>query len=315
MTVIERFLHPRYIPPSLKDPDSSTLTLPQAFASAYERLLDDNGLRQLAESRTVKDSPTGGITKDATDQHFAQQFDNSAARAQLALLNATGEIGEASDALVSAFTGDRLCITDAPFGAGAATYALLCAIAELRATAVLPRTRLDVQLVGGEISPFARNYAALVLEEIRPFLESQAIYVEATFQCWDVTCNLSTADLNKTIARTSEPHSKRLLVIANFSGFLSQPGKLKLSQSQIEELFRYSSGPGNMAIWIEPKTNFATQENGMLSSVTRWAKDKWKKFAKTTPCLTTEIFFRSTITPHRLRPIRLAIMRLDLDRK
>lgn len=314
MSAIERLLRPEKVPASLQEIDSGALRLPDAFAAAYEKLIDRNGLRHLATSRTEKDSPTGGISKEETDKHFAQQFDNSAARAQLALLNPTGEIGHISDALITALSGNALCITDAPCGAGAATYALLCSIAELRAQSVLPRIRLDVRLIGGEISQYAREYAEEVLCEIRPFLESQAIYVEAEFRDWDVTCDLSTADLNNAVARASAVASKRLLVIANFSGFLKLPGKLKDASPQIEELFRYASGKGNVAIWLEPQVKFAVSDEGLLSSIKRWATDKWKHFIQTTPYSTTDVQFRSTLTPHRLRPIRLAVMRLNLDR-
>lgn len=322
VTLSERLLNPEILPSTLWNREGRYLCLPIEFASAYERLVDRYGLRALAISRTQEDSPTGGSGKEETEQHFAQQFDNSAARAQFALSNVTGDVVSASNALIRALSGNTICITDAPCGAGAATYALLCAIAELRAHSVLPRVRLDVCLIGGEISEHARKIASEMLSELRPYLESQAIFVEAEFHPWDVTCNLSTADLMNAASRASPMGSKRLVVVANFSGFLSLPGKLKTSRAQLEELFRYSSGSEHVAVWIEPQMNFAISGGGVFQSIARLAKDSWHRFARVigidgqgAPFIKSEVNFRSTLTPNRLRPIRLAVMRLDLERK
>lgn len=321
MSVFNPLLNPESLPATLWDKDEKFLRLPQEFSAAYERLIDRYGLRSLATSRTEKDSPTGGVSKAETEQHFAQQFDNSAARAQLALTNVTKDVTSVSDALVRALSGNTICITDAPCGAGAATYAFLCAIAELRAKTVLPRMRLDVRLIGAEISEHARLIAAEMLSELRPYLESQAIFVDADFHPWDVTSNLSTTDLISATIRASSATSKRLLVVANFSGFLSIPGKLKDATPQLDELFRYSSGAGNVAVWIEPQVRFAVAKEGLLHSIARRATERWQRFtrvvgddAHTVPYATSDIGFRSTLTPERLRPIRLAVMRLDLER-
>lgn len=321
MSMSHQLLNPEFLPATLWDKEEKSLRLPREFSAAYERLIDRYGLRSLAMSRTEKDSPTGGVSKVETDQHFAQQFDNSAARAQLSLTNVTYDATSVSNALIRALSGNAICITDAPIGAGAATYAFLSAIAELRANSVLPRIRLDVSLVGGEISIHAQKIAVEMLEELRPYFESQAIFVKADFHSWDVTDGLSTSDLIAASIRASTTENKRLLVVANFSGFLSQPGKLKQSKAQLEELFRYSSGPENVAIWLEPQMNSATNDGGVFQSISRLVKDVWYRFVRVgddegigTPFVSCEAKFRSTLTPERLRPIRLAVMRLDLVR-
>lgn len=321
MSVSSPLLNPESLPATLWDKDERFLRLPQEFSAAYERLIDRYGLRSLATSRTENDSPTGGISKADTEQHFAQQFDNSAARAQLALTNVTNDVASVSDALVRALSGNAICITDAPCGAGAATYAFLCGIAELRAKSVLPRMRLDVRLVGAEISEHARLIAVEMLSELRPYLERQAIFVEADFYSWDVTNRMSTTDLIAATVRASSATSKRLLVVANFSGFLSMPGKLTASKAQLEEIFRYSSGAENVAVWLEPQMNFATDDGGLLHSIGRWVTDSWHRFAKVVvvagqkvPYVTSEVEFRSTLAPTQKRPVRLAAMRVDLKR-
>lgn len=321
MTETNRLLNPERLPPTLWDSDKKILRLPNALARAYETLLDRYGLRELAQSRTVKDSPVGGLDKPAADKHFAMQFDNSAARAQLAITNATTDVARVSNALVQTLSGNTVCVTDAPCGAGAAAFSLLSTIAELRACDVLPRMPLHIRLIGAEISEFARQYAKEMLVELTPFLESQAIFVQAELLPWDVTDNLSNTDLIQNMVRAKTSVSKNLLVVANFSDFLTTSGKQKDAQPQLSELFRHASGDKSVAIWIEPQMKSAVSDNGLFSIVGRWVKDKWHRFVRVNTdgvsdhhFLSSMVQFQSTLKPDQLRPIRLAVMRLDLVR-
>lgn len=321
MTSANRFLNPERLPKTLWDSDKKILRLPNVLARAYEKLIDQHGLRELALSRTCKDSPVGGLDRHATKQHFAQQFDNSAARVQLAIINATTDVARVSNALVQTLSGNMVCITDAPCGAGAATFSLLATIAELRARDVLPRLPLHIRFIGAEISELARQYAQEMLAELTPFLESQAIFVQAELLQWDVMDSLSNTDLIKNMLRAKASVSKNLLVVANFSSFLTNSGKGKDAQPQLAELFRYASGDESVAIWIEPQIKQAVSDDGLLRKVSCWVKDKWHRFVRVNTdgavddsFLTSEVEFQSTLTPGQLRPVRLAIMRLDLVR-
>jgi hypothetical protein len=97
----------------------------------------------------------------------------SVARAQLALLDPKGDAPEASNTYIRSLAGDRLSLTDAPCGAGAAAFAFLANIAELRTHDVLPRQPLDIFVIGAEPSSWARAYAEEVLAEIRPLLNAR----------------------------------------------------------------------------------------------------------------------------------------------
>lgn len=315
------YLDPAKLPKNLWDPDTGLLHIPENLARCYEALIDRQGLRELAGSRTRDDSPIGGIDQESTDKHFAQQFDNSVARAQLSLTNVTGEVDAASDALVRALSGGAICLTDAPCGAGAASLAFLSTIAELRKQDVLPRMPLEVRLLGAEISPFAREYARQLLEEMRPSLETQAIFLSEQLMGWDATDKLSNTDLIQALIRGCPQPSKRLVVIANFSGFLSLSGKKKAVEPQLEELFRYASGSGNVAIWIEPQMNIATDRGGVFEWLSQSLNKLWHRVARLFPSssahgsyMTTSVMFESSLSPGNTYPIRLAVMRLDLER-
>jgi hypothetical protein len=240
---------------------------------------------------------------------------------ELALLDPKQAAPLSSNALIGKLTGGRVCLTDTPCGAGAATFALLATVAELRAQQVLPRQPLDVFLIGAELSKPARAYAALVLEELRASLEAQAIFVQEEFLSWDVTDQLSNTALIKRATVRSANVPQRLLVVANFNAFLERDGKRKAALPQIEELFRYASGSDSVAIWIEPDMNRATGPGGLFQSITRLIRTTWRRFVKQNldeaapePVSTCAARFRLPLRPSETARVGLAVMRIDLVR-
>lgn len=218
MSSLKRLLDPELIPNTLWDATSKTLLLPSALSRVYRILIDRHGLQKLAESRDLKNPPVGGLTQEETDKHFAQAFDGSVARTELALLDPNQDIPHASNAFINCLAGNKVCLTDAPCGAGAAALSFISGISELRAQSVLPRQPLDIILVGAELSGPARAYAEEFFVELRPALESQAIFVKAKFQPWDATNKLSNTDFIRQMILASEgENTKRLLIISNFN--------------------------------------------------------------------------------------------------
>jgi hypothetical protein len=240
---------------------------------------------------------------------------------QLALLDPKQAANISSNALIASLAGSSVCITDAPCGAGAAAFALLSTVAELRAQRILPRLPLDVFMVGAELSEPARLYAAAMLQEIRPSLEAQAIFVQEEFVSWDVTDRLSNASLISCATIRAANVSQRLLVVANFNGFLERHGKRRDAEPQIADLFLHASGRNSVAIWIEPDMNRAVAQGGLF----QWLSDKvstvWKRFAKQSHGLATgetvstcSARFRLPLEPSRTARVGFAVMRIDLVR-
>jgi len=259
--------------------------------------------------------PVGGLDKARTDQHFAQAFDGSAARAQLAITDPKDEVARASNAFVQFLSGNRVCITDAPCGAGATVFAFLATIAELRAHAVLPREPLDVCLIGAEISGPAREYAAQVLSELRPTLEEQAIFVDAELLDWNVTDSMSTTDLIRKVTVVSSSCRKLLMVVANFNAFLEKERKRKDAQPQLEELFRHASGGNNMAIWIEPDMNRATREGGLFPWLINLIDNAWRRFvSRDSDFETASVQFALPLNPRKTVRVGLAVIAMILTR-
>jgi hypothetical protein len=315
-----RLLDPKLIPDSLWNGEKSVLLLPPALVKAYVSLINHHSLQELANSRDSKNPPTGGLTQDKTDEHFAQAFDGSVARAQLALLDPKCDAVISSNAYIRSLAGNKLSLTDAPCGAGAAAFSFLANIAELRARGILPRQPLDVCLIGAELSEPARVYAQSLLDELCFELEKEAIFVEAEFISWDVTESLSNTDLITKMTLASGTHPQRLLIIANFNGFLEKEKKRSEAEPQFNELFRHASGKNSVALWIEPDMNRATNTGGLFHWLrNKIANTKWGKFIQELsdniePVLTSSAEFQLPLTPDKTANVRLAVMPLSLKR-
>jgi hypothetical protein len=261
------------------------------------------------------------LTKESADQHLAQAFDGSAARAILAVLDPRSELGSTSDSFIQSTAGASLAVTDAPCGAAAATLAFLAVVAELRAHKVLTRLPLEVKFIGGELSPHAVAHAQHLFEELHTDLEAQAIFVDCQFHSWDVLDRLSTSDLVKASMLHGAPCTSKLLVIANFNGFLAKEGKQREAQPQLDELLRYASGKHSLAVWIEPRMNRATSTGGLFSWLFGLLGSKWRLFAKPSPGASKDApgfyslaRFQLPLQPTQASRVTLAVMPIDLTR-
>lgn len=317
MRLSKKILPPDLLPKSLWDATTETVLLPPTLSLSYKKLIKKHKLEELVEKRDPQNPPVGGLSQERTDEHFAQAFDGSVARAQLALLDPKKDVTCASNAFIEALAGNNISLTDAPCGAAAASLAYLTVIAELRAQNVLPRLPLDVYLIGAEISDPAIQYARQLLEEINDSLCRQAIFVESEFLSWDVTNKMSTTNLIQRMTITSSGNSHRLLVIANFNGFLEKERKRKEAERQLEELFRYAAAPNSVAIWIEPWMNRATAQGGLFTWLQKQMKTAWRFFVRESAdnqssILTSSAQFTLPLDPSKSAKVRLAVMRLDL---
>ncbi len=319
---MKRLLDPADLPSTLWDPESGILYISPTLATAYTSLITRHGLENLAQSRSGKSGPTGGQSADKADEHFAQQFDGSSARVQLALLDPKRKMTPLTNGILKMLAGDKLAVMDAPCGAGAATLAVLGAVVELRAKGVLPREPLDVQLIGRELSYQARNYASELLTELQPHFEQQAVFVEADFDSWDATCEVSTAEFVKCINITSQTYTRMLLLVANFSDFLTSTHNWKQAKPQLGQLFLHASGESNFAAWIEPKMNKVTNESGgLFANLRKLITEPWKKFASESsesglpkPVATSSAKFALPLNPEGTARVHLAVMPINLVR-
>ncbi|MCS0590422.1 hypothetical protein ACFQ09_19060 [Massilia norwichensis] len=283
-------------------------------------MLELAGVADLA-TQAVPVSVIGGIDKKSTDEHLAWRFSGSCARVQLAMLDPHAHLSNVSDAFARVFSGGDVLMADVPCGSGAAALSVLSTIAELRKCGRVPRYPLRVKLVGGELSESARQYAREGLNNIMTELNEQAIWVTHEFHSWDALCKFSTADLIKRLTLLGDGCAARALVLANFSGFLSNTGKWKDAAPQFESLFVHSRDEQSVAIWIEPQTNSVlNKDGGFFGRLLSWFKLKFgaKMNAEEINEFTIEnLGITAAETQHPLREeqqfqVNLVVQRFDL---
>ena len=313
----ERFLPNPNLPASLWDGSEQQMTLPPDLADAYLECLREAGLQELSLARDRNRSPVGGLSQEATDEHFAQAFDGSAARVLLTLLDPKGDMPRLADRLIRTLSGNHLLLIDAPCGAGAGSLTLLAGIAELRAQNLLPRQPLDVRLIGAELSEPARGYAAAMLDRIRQPLARQGIFVSESFVGWDALCQQSTTALCREVVLASPYTRRTLLLVANFSSFLVREKKRKQAEPQLNELFRYAaSARGGWALWVEPQMNTVTAQGGLFDFFRKLFRTGWRSIVRLVPgsedFMTTAAKFRDPVSDDESHRVHLAVQRVEL---
>ena len=280
---MNRLIPKESLPNSLWNKRDATLSLPPQLVSNWKALL----IKYQLMDRAVQKAPkgfVGGMSKEDTDNHLAWRFTGSAARVMLSILDPHEEMIEISDAFARIFSGNKVLLADLPCGSGAGSISILSVFCELRKQGRIPRMPLEIIIVGGEISGYARDYACEAINALQTDLEDQAIEVSFEAMNWDVCDRFSNTDLIKRLTVKSQACSGRLVLLANFSGFLQRNGKWKDASKQFDELFRHCRDENSTALWIEPNTNAVTNNSGsFMPRLIQWFRDKfsfvqpWKK--------------------------------------
>lgn len=219
----------------------------------------------------------GGISKEDTDNHLAWRFTGSTARVMLTMLDPLQDLSTISDVFARTFSGNSVFLADLPCGSGATSMSILSVLCELRKQRLIPRMPLHVVILGGEISRFAQDYVKKGLDSLKNELETQAITIEYRMTDWDVCDEFSNSDLIRQLTLESQNCPAKLLMVANFSGFLEGNKKWKEAKKQIEELFRHSRGMNNFALWIEPQKNSVVSKGGFMSKLINSFKSLFSK--------------------------------------
>jgi hypothetical protein len=252
----------------------SLLVLPPLLVQVYRELLVELGLRQTAENQMPNDEgPQGGITVEATHEHFSRNFSGSCARVQLVTLDPNEVFQTTRNALVRLFAGGELSLLDIPCGAGAAGATLLCLVAELRRQAVLPRQPLWVTIVAGDISVPARMLKRRLYEKLSPRLKEFGIEVKIVIRRWDVEDEDQTSELVAAWIKRRQVQARTGLLAVNFSGFLHN--RVNRCAGQLREILRFARLHGATVFWIEPQTNQAL--TGLFPGLQRYVLSRVSK--------------------------------------
>ena len=311
-----RLISVNLIPSSLWNKDKNALYLPPQLVSGWEMLLDKYQLRDMAMQKAPKGFE-GGMSQEDTNKHLAWRFTGSSARVMLTMLDPLDQLPRIPDIFVRVFSGNRVFLADLPCGSGAVSLSILSVLCELRKQKRIPRMPLHVVILGGEISQYAQSYAKEALEFLRIELATQAITIEFDIIDWDVCDRFINTNLIQRLTLKSQNCSAKLLILANFSGFLEREKKFKLAQSQLDELFRYSQSDNSIALWIEPQKSNVTKS--FFLRLINWFKKQFSILLKD-QVLNSDSYAKSSarainpLTENMFR-VGLAVIRFDLPER
>ncbi|WIG98558.1 hypothetical protein [Myxococcus sp. SDU36] len=310
----DRYLPPKKIPTSLWDSPQTLLRLPTQLTTAYATEIEARNLLDAAINNEPDTGPTGGISPQETELHFATRFSGSCGRTALAALDPKSELRDASDRIIGALSGGKVSMLDIPCGTGAGAAALLTTIATLREQDCIPCHPLEVRLLGGDNSPHALQIANSLWTRITPALRTQAITLHHELMKWDVKDEASTVDLLSKWLNKGHDSRLHFILAANFSGFLGTSSNLKNAQSQLNHIFQWAGTRAAQTIWIEPQTNIA---DSFLSELYANAIKRVRRLFTTSsenplkPHAKSECTQQHPLTKPKRFNVRLSLMMLD----
>lgn len=313
----KRFVVVEDLPESLWCANSGTMRIPSKAVELWHKLLEQNGLLEMAHE-IAPEGFEGGISKEDTDKHLAWRYNGSCARVLLSMLDPKNELPEISDAYASVLSGDKVFLSDLPSGSGAAIVTILCTLYELRKNNVLPRLPLEINIIAGELSLSARDYLLAQLTDLQQYLNDQAIWIDFEILAWDALSKLSTVDLIKQLTLKSQDCSAKMMVLSNFTGFLESNGKWKHAKPQFDDIFLHSRDVLSTAIWIEPqRKNVAT----FFERAVIWLKESFssllspKKLSEESSWYAKSDISCAQPIKNGVFPVRLTVMRFDLPQE
>lgn len=265
--LLPKFIETREIPLSLWDPENDSnekapkgeLSLPEILGDAYRDALNLFGLMETAmieEKRRERE--IGGISKEASEEHFAVRYSGSCARTQLFYLDPHLTFKTTREDLIRLFSGGEISILDIPSGAGSGSASLISLVAQLRKDKALPILPLKIHVTGGDISDTSIKISRRIFSSLIPQWKQLGIEVYSKFIKWDIMEGESTVELVELWSKKSGDN-QRVLLGNNFSGFLATPVKEGSSQKMIDEananlsiIFATAAAKCSQVFWLEP---------------------------------------------------------------
>ncbi len=250
----ERVLPIQRIPKELWQ--SSILRLPNLLVTSYEAELNRLGLRKRS-IENVHQPVHGGSTTAETHDHFAWRFVASAGRVEYTVLAPTDEFSHLSDAFLTTFSEGRIALLDIPCGTGAMSASLICTLAQLRHSKVMPRLPLTITICAGDFSNHAIEIYSKMLDPIVVAAASEGITIKWVTQEWNATRGDQTAALVDRWFDVAKDATEHLVAICNFSGALGNSGQFNAFAPCFEQILARLHDKLATVVWLEPTTNTA----------------------------------------------------------
>lgn len=244
----------------------NTLHLPVSVATDYTNRLNAIGRYDDARGPSPQ-GEIGGITEEATIEHFVHRFAASAVRTEFLLLDPRKEFGDISSDLIRSLTDGVISILDVPCGAGGGLLGFLGLIHELRSTGILKKLPLNISITAGDCSSSAMELYNQMLTAASPWLNDSGIRLAWECRVWDAKHEPSTASIVDSWFAQSPDSEEWLVLVAAISGELgSEAEKPRLATNSrfFQHICSRMHDRFGGIYWVEPNTN---QSNWLLSKM------------------------------------------------
>ncbi|NDP62411.1 hypothetical protein [Polaromonas sp.] len=233
--------------------DKGQLCLAKKLCDIYTDFLNEKGWLKNYQPKTSGD--IGGASSAQAQDHVTNRFLNSAARMQYVCIDVNNEQPKSRMMVLDQLAQGEIFILDLAAGHGAGTLSILSTICELRDQKIIPTLPLNVNIRGIDMSPDALNYYAEILEKLKPWLATNAIYTKLTFSVCDMNISGQINEvLDDFFEEAKAKKSNRFLCTISAVSGIKKEGvermmdSLKLIAARLSHKQKSSSW-----LWVEPK--------------------------------------------------------------
>lgn len=198
--------------------NGSVIYLPVEFVNLYQNKLIQLGKLEEAKKPSPADKDLiGGVSREATIDHFTYRFPASAVRVEYVALDPDSKFQDITDDLLTTLSDGNIAVLDIPCGSGAGILSLLSTVADLRKNRTLPKLPLTITITAGDISETALEIYESLLSGLSPILLAEGIALRCSTTLWDATAaNMTASIIDKWF--TNAPDAEEYIGL--FSHFL-----------------------------------------------------------------------------------------------
>lgn len=224
----------------------------QIFKNIYELELKEQKVYEKAFDFKQDKNLIGGISKEATLEHFAQRFQTSGSRNEYFFLDPDGKFQIERDQVLISLASGSISILDIACGTGGSTLAMLTTLHELRFQKIIPNLPLNLRILGIDHSNPALEIYKKIMDEVSMTFKESGIDLVVETKLWDATNPVNTTMIMDYFLSDLSIKDEYIGMINNFSGAISKNDQIKVT---IEDILKRLTGKKFTFLWIESNTN------------------------------------------------------------
>lgn len=229
---------------------NNTLYMPDRLVDAYEALLEEYNVKQVALDLENPGNVIGGPTSEATLEYFARRYGVSVCRIESLVLDPDRAFLSISEDLINIFSEGKIALLDIACGSGSVGASLLSTFYVLRREKILPLTPTSIQIIGGDCSPYALNIYSKMMNLLLHDLEKTGIQSQLHTVKWFAEASYATSELFDLLFAQNPDADEYIVFVANFSGAMDP--HFDEYKNSIQHIFDRTHNKRCAIVWVEP---------------------------------------------------------------